>query len=986
MQLRTTNRRLLPYLLAHFITISILISGALSNRALGQCTFLTELQFVNPSFEGPLGAHITPAPWSTCSITPDTQPGSWGVTLPPSEGNSYVGFVYGGPGWQEGASQQMNGNFIAGLNYVFTIDLAVTNSNQGGIVPGPAQLVIHGAHTLCGRVELLWTSPVITHTTWQTYTVSFIPTQDFAYVYFSIAPQSGNNRYILLDNITPIVPSAPFIDITSHQNGDSDGCSFDLSGTISAPNSDSIIIEGNFAESPLYATLNGLDWNAHITPTGTPVNINATLYFTDPILNTTSCSYDSVIINVALPTVNFTTNNVCQGTQASFTNQTIPNNTIPIVSYEWDFGDGNSASTVNATHTYASAGTYTVTLNATDNTGCTSSSNQIIIIYPLPQPSFDAENTCVGTPTPFTSTSTISSGTISAVAWDVNQDNNTDYTTSSGAHTYPSHGTQTIRLTVTSDFGCTATVTGTTEVYANPIIAISVNDNCELDTSIVVNTSSIDAGSYTSAWDIGADAAIEYTTQDLVHIFPVAGTYTVRLIVTSDFGCTDSSDFNIIVHARPNALFEVSPHCFGVQTAFNNLSTINPVDNNSITTFQWNFGDGGTSTLTDPTNVYGSWGTYPVSLIAISNHGCRDTFEYGHIVYPLPEPSFTFENNCLHEQSNFQNTTPTHPDEDGPNTYNWNFGDGTTGTAINPSHTYAHHGTYTVVLTTTSSFGCVQSSTNTIVIYPIPVAQFTATNLENCAPLCTDLINQSNVAQPSTIASSVWTINGSPLSNDSLSMCLENETHDPIYHTIGLTVTSNHGCKHSLVKQDYLAVYDLPLAQFSMSDPEVSIVHSYVEFTNESENADLYHWQFGQVGTSTLPNPSYLFPNEEEGLYHIILTARTTQGCVDTASMKLRVKEELIFYIPNTFTPDNDMHNQIFRPVLNAGYDRYDFNFYIYNRWGEMVFESHDDSIGWDGTYNGKLCPDGVYIWKMDVGARINEDRKQFSGHLNLLR
>ena len=984
--MRTTTRRLLSFRLFRLVVALNALYFNSCVQLLAQCTSVTELQFVNPSFEGPLGAHITPAPWNTCNITPDTQPNSWGITLPPSHGSSYVGFVYGGPGWQEGVSQQMNGTFIAGTTYTFTIDLASTNSNQGGISPGPAMLVIHGSNTLCGRDQLLWTSPMVSHTNWQTYTVTFVPDQNYPFVYFSIAPQSGMNRYIMLDNITPISPVTPFVSITSHTNNSTEGCSFDISGTISDDLADSIIVEGNFEESPVHATVNGTNWSAHITPTGSPVYIYSTLYYLDPVLNVQTCSYDSVRINVSMPTLNFTTNNVCEGTAATFTNTSIPLNNIPILSYDWDFGDGTTSTETSPSHTYTAAGTYTVTLTALDASGCTTSREGSITIHPNPEAAFTTDNTCLGTPTPLLNSSTISSGTITGYAWDINQDNITDYSTENAQHTYVAPGTQTIRLTVTSDNGCTHSTSLETQVYPNPSISIAPSDNCERDTSIVINTSQIEIGNYTTAWDIDANGTTEYNTQNLVHVFPVPGTYPVRLIVTSDFGCTDSSDFNIVVHARPTASFTSDPHCLGLPSFFTNTSTINPVDNNQISFYEWDFGNGQNTTGASPTHQYTSANTYPVRMIAISNHGCRDTVIQNHQVYAKPSPTFTATNVCLENITTFSNGTQIDPQDNGPYTYLWKFNDGEESTSVSTTHTYQYHGAYSVTLVATTENGCKDSVQQLVHVYPLPEVLFSATDLESCSPLCTSLYSQSTVASPSTIQYWDWTIDGAPISNDELNLCLENDTHDPIKRTICLTITTNHGCTANLIKPDFLTVHDLPIAAFNLGNPEISIVNTAVDFENESINADSYLWQFGNMGVTTESNPQYNFPNNEEGRYRIILTARTAYGCQDTVSHVLRVREEFIFYVPNTFTPDNDIHNQVFRPILDAGYDQFDYTLIIYNRWGEMVFESHDDSIGWDGTYNNEQSPNGVYIWQLEIAARVNEERKIYNGHVNLLR
>ncbi len=94
----------------------------------------------------------------------------------------------------------------------------------------------------------------------------------------------------------------------------------------------------------------------------------------------------------------------------------------------------------------------------------------------------------------------------------------------------------------------------------------------------------------------------------------------------------------------------------------------------------------------------------------------------------------------------------------------------------------------------------------------------------------------------------------------------------------------------------------------------------------------------------------------------------------------------IIFYIPNTFTPDNDEFNQDFQPVFTSGFDPYDFNLKIYNRWGQVVFESNDATQGWDGTYGGELVQDGSYTWKIEFKSISNDERFIHTGHVNVLK
>ena len=118
------------------------------------------------------------------------------------------------------------------------------------------------------------------------------------------------------------------------------------------------------------------------------------------------------------------------------------------------------------------------------------------------------------------------------------------------------------------------------------------------------------------------------------------------------------------------------------------------------------------------------------------------------------------------------------------------------------------------------------------------------------------------------------------------------------------------------------------------------------------------------------------------------LIVSTDQGCADTASLFIECKEEPVIFIPNAFTPDEDQHNQHFNPVLSPSIDPHNYTLYIFNRWGEVVFESHDPNVGWDGKYgtSGIDAPEGAYIWKITYKLPDTDERNTISGHVNLLR
>lgn len=109
-------------------------------------------------------------------------------------------------------------------------------------------------------------------------------------------------------------------------------------------------------------------------------------------------------------------------------------------------------------------------------------------------------------------------------------------------------------------------------------------------------------------------------------------------------------------------------------------------------------------------------------------------------------------------------------------------------------------------------------------------------------------------------------------------------------------------------------------------------------------------------------------------------------NCVDSAKVAIEVFQELIYFVPNAFTPNNDGVNQIFQPVFAAGFDPDDYNFKVFNRWGEILFESNNHEVGWDGTYGGKIVKVGTYVYTIEFGLEYSEERKVISGSFSLFK
>ncbi len=287
---------------------------------------------------------------------------------------------------------------------------------------------------------------------------------------------------------------------------------------------------------------------------------------------------------------------------------------------------------------------------------------------------------------------------------------------------------------------------------------------------------------------------------------------------------------------------------------------------------------------------------------------------------------------------------------------------------------------YTV---TADNLGCINTATATVTIEPLPTVQFFGDELSGCAPLTVTFNNQSVGA--SNLVNCVWNFEGA---TDSVYGCNSVSYTFPYGGTydVTLTTTSLNGCSNSATYADYIYVEDIPVAAFTASSTELTTILAEVEFTNQSTNATNYEWSFGDFSSTTVENPIHLFPDVSSGSYVVQLIAYSSLGCKDSVRMIISVEEELIFYVPNAFTPDGDAYNNTFQPVFTSGFDPYDFHMTLYNRWGEVVFESFDADFGWDGTYGGKLMQDGSYVWKIEFKLLKDDTHVTKTGHFSILR
>jgi gliding motility-associated-like protein len=298
--------------------------------------------------------------------------------------------------------------------------------------------------------------------------------------------------------------------------------------------------------------------------------------------------------------------------------------------------------------------------------------------------------------------------------------------------------------------------------------------------------------------------------------------------------------------------------------------------------------------------------------------------------------------------------------------YNWN------GMTLNNT------GIYTATLVNAN--GCDSIATLNLTVNPLPEVSFTADIEDGCAPVRVTFSSE-NVNPNSTC---LWNLGNGVQVNNCGTFTTSYSTFG--CHDVTLQVTSEHGCVSSSTQTNLVCVNPGPTAAFAVNPQIISNISPTVHFFNHSQNHTSSTWIFGDgSGNSTNENPVHSY-STEAGYYYATLVVTDEQGCTDTTHQLIVVENELIYYVPNTFTPDFDQFNQTFRPIFTEGLDIFNYNLLIFNRWGEILFESNDVQVGWDGTYGGEICQDGTYIWQITFKELGRDKRNLIRGHVNLLR
>jgi len=576
----------------------------------------------------------------------------------------------------------------------------------------------------------------------------------------------------------------------------------------------------------------------------------------------------------------FTINNNCSTVNFSGVS-TIAGN----LTWTWDFGDGNTATGQNVTHTYA-AGTVTdsVKLTVTTTTSCGTadavSVKQINLSRITPASKFGFSGKCGNPSISFSDSSTVPSGNIQKWLWDFG-----DGITSAAqnpVHTYPASANYSVTLTVASEGGCNGTDISQQLVStsAKPIANFSFSKTC-IGAPVAYNDSSTIAAGTVTKWFWSLDDGSTSTVQNPVHLYNKEGDYTIKLATISSTGCrSDTASKTIHVTSNPIVRFTAMDTCFGLSTKFTGTASIK---NASISGWWWSLGDGNTEFIQNPVHAYATAGKYTIRMSATANSGCSsDTLSRTLTIGAKPIADFSFTNACGDLKIPFTDQSPANTE---PITqWSWSFGDGNNASIKTPQNVYANYGDYPVTLLVKSSLGCSSDTTiKAISLNAKPVANFGAKGA--CENQTTRFIDSSSIAA-GAIALWNWDLGNAITSNQQAP-----SLNYPAYgnYTVTLVITSDKNCISDPVTK-ILAIETKPLADFSVDNGCTGHpLHLQNKSSIQFGALQTYQWYWGDGNTSSQQQPDFAYAGY--GDFTIKQVAVSKNGCIsDTAYQTVNIE------------------------------------------------------------------------------------------------
>ena len=510
-------------------------------------------------------------------------------------------------------------------------------------------------------------------------------------------------------------------------------------------------------------------------------------------------------------------------------------------------------------------------------------------------------------------------------------------------------------VVVTDNLGCT--VNGNTTI-TQPLAPILLQESHTNILCFGNNTGSIDlsvsggTSPYTYSWSNSA------TTQDIQNL--IAGTYNVT--VTDANGCIAVMSINVTQPAIPLSVGYTTTNvsCFGLSDG---SIDVTPLGGTGPFTYFWTTG----LASQDLSNLPA--GQYIIAITDANNCVTSTQITVSQPTAPLSGTITQLPITCY--GANDGQLTANANGGTAPYSYTWSPS-GQTGSIAS----MLAPGTYVVSIVDAN--GCTAAATDVLATPPSLIAQMNISDNIVCLPSIATVTN----ASVGTFNNVLWTLsNGQSYTSNQFTLNL---------NSIGciditLLITNANGCTADTTISNAICVIPGPTAAFSTASPEIDFSTGELAFINNSINYIGSIWQFGDGTSATLDNPIHTYPAATIDSYNVMLVVYDANGCSDTAYSVVESNDLVRLTVPNGFTPNGDGLNDIFIPVVSNSDQIKFYRFEVYNRWGQLVFESTKPGEGWDGKFNGKQAQFGVYNWIVRYEVPDNEPVNA-NGHVTLIK
>lgn len=577
----------------------------------------------------------------------------------------------------------------------------------------------------------------------------------------------------------------------------------------------------------------------------------------------------------SLPKPDFTFRNACKDTAIQFTDVT-PGS---ITNRFWYFGDStnnvpNTSTLTNPNHKYNKTGNFKVKLITRNTNGCQDSITKILTVYPAPKANFSFTDDCEDTLIKFTDLGRSNSGqpadTLNRWFWNFG-DGGTS-TLQNPSHQFANSGSYTVRQAVFNGYGCSDTTSKSITIYqkaaSNFTYPLTAYEN---DTVTITSTSTVLLGDTVNTYFWFLGNGNQNNGKVIKDVYTQAGTFNITQINYTQRGCVSTSVKSIEILPAPQVTFTYAPVCFGRDVQFtSNVIFSKPA---TVQSYLWDFGDTSTSTLANPIHRYSVSRNYTVKLTVTATNGSVSSYSDVVIVQPNPKSQFSVNNNCFDSTLIFISTSNVITGN--IVSWNWNFGDSTTGNGSSVTKKYSRAGNWNVILKTTTDKGCVDSIVKLVRTFPLPKTRIGY--LQTCGDSLVQFTDFSTIDTPGSIVKWKWEVNGdtSSLQNPKFKFPRVGGTYP-----IKVTVYSDRGCPVTFDS----TIYINPLPRIAFNAPErcEKNTYNFFDISPALPNARpiSWNWKFGDGRTASGKNVSNIF--DTAGNYRVVLTVKSERGCVDS--------------------------------------------------------------------------------------------------------